>query len=174
MFRLLASLTISVNLSAFAADKVVTLKGLPSGKSAIGLRVGGCPAVSVEADGETLSRVKGIFTAQDSISGDATVTIRVPANCQNEVLVSEQKTDGLSQDEAKLPPEAPAVKKDEVEPASASQATNSEGAPLRSQAVRQGGRSVVCSPAPFRSGFENTKAALSFRLRKPPKCLLQR
>ena len=155
MFRLLAILTISANLSAFAADKVVTLKGLPSGKSAIGLRVGGCPAVSIEADGETLSRVKGIFTAQDSISGDATVTIRVPANCQNEVLVSEQKTDGLSQDEAKLPPEAPATPSEEkAAPATASSATNSEGAPLRSQAVRKG--ATISVPGRFLQNSRNS------------------
>ncbi len=143
MFRLVAILTISASFSAIAADKVITLKGLPSGQAAIGLRVGGCPAVSVEVDGETLSRAKGIFTAKDAISGDATVSVRVPSTCNNEVLVSELKTDGLSQDDGKLPPEGPA----------APVATSTEGTPLRSQAVRQG--ATISVPGRFLQSSRN-------------------
>ncbi len=130
MFRLLAIVSISASFSAFAADKVVTLKGLPSGEASHGIRVGGCQPSSVEADGETLSLVDGTFTSPRKISGDATVSVRTAAECENELVLNELKSDSANQDEDQLPPEAPAP-----EPAAA---TNSEGAPLRSQAIRQG------------------------------------
>lgn len=151
MFRLVTILTISASLSAIAADKVVTLKGLPSGEASLGLRVGGCPAISVEADGETLSKVKGTFTAKDAISGDATVSVHVPASCGNEVLVSELKTDGLSQDDQKLPAEMPTAPA--TTEAKAAPVTNSEGAPLRSQAVRQG--ATISVPGRFLQNSRN-------------------